>query len=94
MRSDKKINVLLFSILIACIIFSGCRVALDTKAFTYEEDANRLPNGNILITGTRHLFEITPDRELVWLLVLTNVTFRSPREAPALGFYKAERITP
>lgn len=56
-------------------------------------DANRLPNGNILITGTMHLFEITPDKELVWLLELKNVTFRSPREAPALGFYKAERIT-
>jgi hypothetical protein len=55
-------------------------------------DANRLPNGNILITGTTHLFEITPDKELVWLLKLTNVTFRSPREAPALGFYKSERI--
>jgi hypothetical protein len=56
-------------------------------------DANRLPNGNILITGTTHLFEITPDKELVWLLELKNVTFRSPREAPALGFYKVERIT-
>jgi hypothetical protein len=55
-------------------------------------DANRLPNGNILITGTMHLFEITPDKELVWLLELKNVTFRSSREAPALGFYKAERI--
>jgi hypothetical protein len=30
---------------------------------------------------------------LVWLLELKNVTFRSPREAPALGFYKAKRIT-
>jgi hypothetical protein len=56
-------------------------------------DANRLPNGNILITGTTSLFEITPDKELVWLLELRNVTFRSRREAPALGFYKAERIT-
>ena len=56
-------------------------------------DANRLPNGNTLITGTTSLFEITPGKELVWLLELKNVRFRSPREAPALGFYKAERIT-
>jgi hypothetical protein len=56
-------------------------------------DANRLPNGNTLITGTTSIFEITPHKELVWLLELKNVTFRSPREAPALGFYKAERIT-
>jgi hypothetical protein len=55
-------------------------------------DANRLPNGNILITGTTHLFEITPEKELVWLLSLKNVSFENPREAPALGFYKAERI--
>jgi len=54
-------------------------------------DADRLPNGNILITGSTHLVEITPDKELVWLLAL-NVSFRSRREAPALGFYKAERI--
>jgi len=54
-------------------------------------DADRLPNGNILITGSTHLVEITPQKELVWLLEL-NVSFRSPREAPALGFYRAERI--
>jgi len=55
-------------------------------------DADRLPNGNILITGSTHLVEITPNKELVWLLEL-NVSFRSRRETPALGFYKAERIT-
>jgi hypothetical protein len=53
-------------------------------------DADRLPNGNILITGTTKLLEFTPDGELVWRLNL-DVTFREQRQAPALGFYKAER---
>jgi len=55
-------------------------------------DANRLPNGNILITGTTVLIEVTPDKEIVWRLKLKNVNFRSRKEAPALGFYKAQRV--
>ncbi|MBW1780939.1 MAG: aryl-sulfate sulfotransferase [Deltaproteobacteria bacterium] len=53
-------------------------------------DADRLPNGNILITGTTRLLEFTPDGELVWRLNL-NVRFENRRQAPARGFYKAER---
>lgn len=53
-------------------------------------DADRLPNGNILITGTTKLLEFTPNDELVWRLNL-DVTFRNRRQAPALGFYKAQR---
>lgn len=55
-------------------------------------DANRLPNGNILITGTAVLLEVTPEGEIVWRLKVNNPGFRTPKDAPALGFYKAQRI--
>ena len=51
---------------------------------------DRLPNGNILITGTTKLLEFAPDGALVWRLNL-DVTFSDRKQAPALGFYKAER---
>ena len=54
-------------------------------------DADRLPNGNILITGSTALIEITADKEIVWRLTLKNVHFRSRKEAPARGFYKSQR---
>jgi hypothetical protein len=56
-------------------------------------DADRLPNGNTLITGTTVLLEITPEKEIVWRLKLNNVNFKSRKDAPALGFYKAQRVT-
>jgi hypothetical protein len=60
-------------------------------------DANRLPNGNTLITGTTKLIEVTREGEIVWQLTLKGVTFdvaseRGRLEAASLGFYKAERI--
>jgi len=55
-------------------------------------DANRLPNGNTLITGTTKVVEITTQGEIVWQLTLKGVTFETPKEAARLGFYKAERI--
>lgn len=36
---------------------------LDKKV---SHDADRLPNGNTLITGTTALIEIAPDKEIVW----------------------------
>lgn len=54
-------------------------------------DANRLPNGNTLITGSTEIVEVTKDGEIVWRLKL-NMTLRE-REAARLGFYKAERIS-
>ncbi|MFC1980676.1 aryl-sulfate sulfotransferase [Chloroflexota bacterium] len=54
-------------------------------------DANRLPNGNTLITGTTAIVEVTPGGEVVWRLRLKNVTFDS-EQARGFGFYKAERI--
>jgi hypothetical protein len=51
-------------------------------------DANRLPNGNTLITGLNRIVEVTPQGEVVWRLALKEVvTHDSGR-----GFYKAERI--
>ena len=38
------------------------------------------------------IIEITPKKDVVWLLKLKNVNFRSRREKPARGFYKAQRI--
>ena len=61
------------------------------KSMVPVRDADRLPNGNLLITGTNKLLEYTPGGELVWRLNL-NVTFSERREAPAFGFYKAERL--
>lgn len=54
-------------------------------------DANRLPNGNTLVTGANRIVEVTPGGEVVWLLAL-KVTFSVPQDAAGLGFYKAERI--
>jgi hypothetical protein len=54
-------------------------------------DANRLPNGNTLITGATETIEVTPEGEIVWRLGLQGVSF-GLQEAAALGFYKAERI--
>jgi hypothetical protein len=54
-------------------------------------DANRLPNGNTLITGATEIAEVTPEGDVVWRLGLQGVSF-SLQEAAGLGFYKAERI--
>jgi hypothetical protein len=55
-------------------------------------DANRLPNGNTLITATTKIVEVTTGGEIVWQLTLKGVTFER-EEAAGLGFYKAERIS-
>ena len=68
------------------------RFAIPKRRLWPVRDADRLPNGNILITGTTRLIEVTPDKEIVWRLKLKGVNFRSRKEAPALGFYKAQRV--
>jgi hypothetical protein len=35
---------------------------------------------------------VTPEKETVWQMRLAGVTFASPQEAPARGFYKAVRV--
>jgi hypothetical protein len=52
-------------------------------------DADRLPNGNTLITGTTQIIEVTPQGEIVWRLNLKADIGR--QEASGRGFYKAER---
>ncbi len=54
-------------------------------------DADRLPNGNTLITGVTKIVEVTPEGKIVWQLTL-GVTFERGDLAP-FGFYKAERIS-
>lgn len=53
-------------------------------------DADRLPNGNTLITGTTEIIEVTPNGEIVWRL--RGKTKMEKGDAPRKGFYKAERI--
>ncbi len=56
-------------------------------------DANRLPNGDTLITAATKIVEVTPGGEVVWQLTLRGVTIRRG-EGARLGFYKAGRINP
>ncbi len=55
-------------------------------------DADRLPKGNTLITGTTEIIEVTPNGEIVWRL--RGKTKMEKGDAPRKGFYKAERIAP
>ncbi|WAC05063.1 MAG: aryl-sulfate sulfotransferase [Methanoregula sp.] len=55
-------------------------------------DANRLPNGNTLITASDRIIEVTPDLQVVWQFRLVAGPF-TDKTAPARGFYKAERIS-
>jgi hypothetical protein len=61
-------------------------------------DVDRLPNGNVLITGYPFIIEVTRDREIVWQLQYADmesvVEGRSgEKKAPNYGFYKAQRIS-
>ena len=52
--------------------------------------AQQLPNGNILICegGPYRLFEVTPDKEIVW-------EFRSPyKKEGGMSIYRANRYSP
>jgi len=55
-------------------------------------DVDRLPNGNILITGTTKIIEVTPDKEVVWSFGIADASQFTRDTSPSLGFYKAERI--
>jgi outer membrane protein assembly factor BamB len=73
------------------------KIVWQSAGFTQDNipvrDANRLPNGNTLITGTTKIVEVTPEGEIVWQLSLQGVSFSSPKEAAGGGFYKADRIS-
>ena len=53
--------------------------------------ADRLPNGNTLLTGTTTILEMTDSGQVVWRFVLEGEMYRG-RDGPLLGFYKAERV--
>jgi outer membrane protein assembly factor BamB len=57
-------------------------------------DADRLQNGNTLITAANRLIEVTPQGEVVWQFRLKDVQFTNEDDAKARGFYKAIRIPP
>jgi len=61
------------------------------QSATPVRDANRLPNGNTLITGSTKIVEITAEGEIVWQLALKGITLVG-QDTAGLGFYKAERI--
>ncbi len=54
-------------------------------------DADILPNGNILITGSTKILEVTKEGEIVWQYTL-DATLDTPDQAAGQGFYKAQRI--
>jgi hypothetical protein len=55
-------------------------------------DANRLPNGNTLITGSMKIIEVTPQGKVVWQFGLKMTLGKD--DGAARGFYKAERLIP
>jgi len=57
-------------------------------------DADRLPNGNTLITGSTKIVEVTAEGRIVWAFRLKGITLKQPRDKVRLGFYKAQRIAP
>jgi outer membrane protein assembly factor BamB len=55
-------------------------------------DADRLQNGNTLITAANRLIEVTPQGEVVWQFRLKDVTFSDENDAKGRGFYNSNRI--
>jgi hypothetical protein len=54
-------------------------------------DADRLPNGNTLITCSTRIIEVTEQKEVVWQFRLKEVAFGRGQGA-AREFYKAQRL--
>ncbi|MBN1998203.1 aryl-sulfate sulfotransferase [candidate division KSB1 bacterium] len=56
-------------------------------------DANRLSNGNTLITGSTQIIEITPDGEIVWRLKVKDAKLPlNSIDIETRGLYKSQRI--
>lgn len=56
-------------------------------------DADRLPNGNTLITGLIKIFEVTPEGKVVWQLSYKGTENWERKDLKEKGFYKAERVS-
>ncbi|MDH5695192.1 MAG: aryl-sulfate sulfotransferase [Dehalococcoidia bacterium] len=67
------------------------RLAAQEQGMWRVRDADRLPNGNTLVTDATKIAEVTPEREIVWLLKVEGVTYEK-EDWPRRGFYKAQRI--
>ena len=55
-------------------------------------DADRLANGNTIITGARKIVEVTPDWEVVWELRYKIFNIKTGLGRARKGFFKAQRI--
>ena len=55
-------------------------------------DADRLPNGNVLVTGYAIMFEVTRDGDIVWQLQMTDMLTAIDGRA-SQAFYKAQRVS-
>ena len=55
-------------------------------------DADRLQNGNTLITTGHRLIEVTPQYEIVCQFKLKDIQFANVTDVQSRGFYKAIRI--
>ncbi len=55
-------------------------------------DADRLSNGNTLITAADRIIEVTPDHQVVWEFKMARGGFSDKMSASNEGFYKAERV--
>ncbi len=55
-------------------------------------DADRLQNGNTLITAANRIIEVTPQGKIVWQFRMKDMQFASRNDAESRGFYKAIRI--
>jgi outer membrane protein assembly factor BamB len=64
----------------------------DTGFSSPTRDADRLQNGNTLITAANRIIEVTPQGEIVWQFRMKDMQFASRNDAESRGFYKAIRI--
>jgi len=55
-------------------------------------DVDKLPNGNILIQDNNKLVEITPDKQIVWILKANNLPWSKKDISSGEALYKAQRI--
>ena len=55
-------------------------------------DADRLPNGNILIQDNNKLIEVAPNKDIVWTLNAKHLQWRSDDIRAGIALYKAQRI--
>lgn len=53
-------------------------------------DADRLPNGNTIITGASQIVEVTPDKKIAWRFRLKTPLDKG--QSAGMGFYKCQRI--